>query len=49
MKAIAISPAEMKVMPRPCNPAGTSLYFNFSRMPARAMIASAQPAPLPIP
>ena len=45
MKAIAIRPAVMKVMPRPCRPSGMSEYFSFSRTPAIAVIANAQPKP----
>ena len=43
MKPSDIRPTVIKVMPSPCNPSGMSLYFNFSRMPASAIIASAQP------
>ena len=49
MKAIDISPAVMKAMPRPRKPGGTSLYFIFSRRPAKATIAIAQPIPEPTP
>ena len=49
MKPSAIRPAVMKVMPRPCRPSGTSEYFSFSRTPASAVIASAQPTPEPRP
>ena len=48
-KARAIKPVVIKVIPRPWRPSGTSLYFNFSRTPASATIASAQPTPLPMP
>ena len=47
--AIAISPTVMNVIPSPFSPSGTSLYFIFSRMPAKAAIASAQPTPEPSP
>jgi hypothetical protein len=49
MKPIAIKPVPMKVMPSPCRPAGMSEYLSFSRMPASAVIASAQPTPVPMP
>ena len=49
MKPSDIRPTVMNVMPRPCSPSGTSLYLSFSRMPASATIASAQPKPLPTP
>ena len=49
MKPSDIRPTVIKVMPSPCNPSGMSLYFNFSRMPASATIASAQPTPAPNP
>jgi hypothetical protein len=49
MKAIAIRPTVMKVIPRPRKPVGTLLYFIFSRIPARAMMAIAQPIPEPRP
>ena len=45
MKPMAIKPAVMKVMPKPRKPGGTSLYFSFSRTPAIAVIAKAQPKP----
>jgi hypothetical protein len=44
-----IRPTVIKVMPRPLRPSGTSLYFNFSLIPARATIAKAQPNPDPSP
>jgi len=44
-----IKPTVTKVIPSPLRPAGTSLYFSFSRIPARATIASAQPNPEPRP
>ena len=37
----------MKVAPKPFNPSGISEYFNFSLIPARITIASAQPKPAP--
>jgi hypothetical protein len=49
MNARAIKPTVMNVMPRPRSPAGMSLYFSFSRMPASRTIASAQPTPDPKP
>ena len=49
MKPSDMSPAMMNVMPRPCRPSGTSLYLSFSRTPASAVIANAQPTPLPSP
>ena len=45
MKPSDIKPMVMKVIPRPCRPAGTSLYLSFSRIPASSAIASAQEAP----
>ena len=49
MKPSDISPMVMKVMPRPCRPSGTSLYFSFPRMPANSAIASAHYTPEPMP
>ena len=46
MNAMAMRPAVMKVMPSPRKAGGTSLYFIFSRIPAMATMARAQPAPL---
>ncbi len=45
MKANAISPTIMNVIPNPRRPGGTLLYFSFSRIPASATIANAQPNP----
>lgn len=49
MKAIAMRPAVMKVMPRPFSPSGTSEYFSRSRIAASVTSASAQPRPEPKP
>ncbi len=49
INAIAIRPAEMKVMPSPLRPLGASEYFIFSVIPAKATIASIQPKPAPKP
>ena len=49
MKAIAIKPAVINVIPKPLNPAGTSEYFNFSRTAAIKIKAIAQPEPDQIP
>ncbi len=47
MKAKAINPTVMKVIPKPRSGGGTSLYLSFSRIPAKAAIARAQPTPQP--
>ena len=49
MKPKDISPTVIKVIPKPCSPSGTSLYLSFSRIPASATIAKAQPTPAPAP
>ena len=49
MNANAIRPVAMKAIPKPRRPAGMSEYLSFSRTPANATIASAQPKPLPTP
>ena len=49
MKPRDIKPVTMKVIPSPSRPSGTSEYLSFSRMPARATMASAQPTPEPAP
>ena len=47
MKAIAIKPTVMNVIPNPLNGLGTSEYSIFSRMAARPTIANNQPIPDP--
>ena len=47
MNAIPIRPTVMKVMPRPLSAAGTWEYAIFSRIAARATMASHQPIPEP--
>ncbi len=49
MNASDISPAVMKVIPRPFRPSGTCEYVIFSRIAAIATIAIAQPTPEPTP
>ena len=49
MKLSDMRPTMMNAMPSPCRPSGTSEYLSFSRMPASAISAIAQPAPLPTP
>ena len=45
MKAIAINPTVINVIPNPCNDFGTSEYAIFSRIAASPTIASNQPIP----
>lgn len=47
MKDIAINPTTMKVMPNPRSAGGTLEYAIFSRIAARATIASNHPIPEP--
>ena len=49
MKAMAMSPVRRKVMPSPRRDSGTLEYLSFSRMAAKATIASQKPTPLPAP
>ena len=49
MNANDIKPTVINVMPKPLSGGGTSLYFIFSRIPANAAIANAQPTPQPRP
>ena len=47
MKAIAIRPTVMNVMPSPRNGRGTSEYASFSRMAPSRQMASVHPMPEP--
>lgn len=47
MKAIAINPTVINVIPMPLKGLGTSLYSSFSRIAARQTIAISQPTPEP--
>ena len=47
IKAIAINPTVMKVIPKPRRGAGTFEYDNFSRIAAKATIAINHPIPDP--
>lgn len=49
MNANPIKPVMMNAIPKPLKGAGTSEYFNFSLMAAKATIAKKKPKPLPIP
>ena len=49
LKAIPINPVRIIVIPKPFNPFGTLLYFNFSLIAASAIIAKNHPKPDPDP
>lgn len=48
IKAIAINPVIIKVIPGPCRPLGIGAFSSFFLIPAKATIAKVQPRPEPI-